>query len=74
MIRYFILKMYLILLFSIPVVSQNAITYIDKDSLKLDPFVRYGKLDNGFTYYIRHNNEPKNEVYIQMVVKAGKLP
>lgn len=73
MIRYFILKMYLILLFSIPVVSQNAITYIDKDSLKLDPFVRYGKLDNGFTYYIRHNNEPKNEVYIQMVVKAGNF-
>jgi zinc protease len=25
----------------------------------LDPAVRTGKLSNGFTYYIRHNEEPK---------------
>lgn len=27
--------------------------------LPLDPNVRMGKLSNGFTYYIRHNEEPK---------------
>ena len=30
--------------------------------LPLDPAVRTGKLANGFTYYIRHNEEPKNRV------------
>ena len=43
------------------------------DSLKLDPSLRYGKLDNGFTYYLRHNTEPAGEVYFQMVVKAGRF-
>jgi zinc protease len=27
--------------------------------LPVDPKVRYGKLDNGMTYYIRANKEPK---------------
>ena len=27
--------------------------------IPLDPLVRTGKLSNGFTYYIRHNEEPK---------------
>ena len=27
--------------------------------LPIDPQVRIGKLDNGLTYYIRHNNLPK---------------
>ena len=27
--------------------------------LPIDPKLRYGKLDNGMTYYIRHNEQPK---------------
>ncbi len=29
--------------------------------LPLDPAVRVGKLENGMTYYIRHNEKPKGQ-------------
>src|ERR1700761_2073311 len=41
--------------------------------LPLDPAVRTGKLPNGFTYYIRHNEEPKNRVIMYLVNKAGSV-
>jgi len=43
------------------------------DALPLDPAVRTGKLPNGFTYYIRHNEEPKNRVLLYLVNKAGSV-
>ena len=38
--------------------------------LPLDPNVRVGKLDNGLTYYIRHNEWPEDraEFYIAQMV------
>ena len=39
----------------------------------IDPTIKYGKLENGLTYYIRKNNTPKNKVYLKLVVKAGSL-
>jgi zinc protease len=39
----------------------------------LDPAVRTGKLPNGFTYYIRHNEEPKNRVLMYLVNKVGSV-
>ncbi len=42
-------------------------------TLPLDPSVRTGKLANGFTYYIRHNEEPKNRVIMYLVNKAGSV-
>lgn len=41
--------------------------------LPLDTAVRTGKLPNGFTYYIRHNEEPKNRVLLYLVNKAGSV-
>jgi zinc protease len=41
--------------------------------LPLDPAVRTGKLANGFTYYVRHNEEPKNRVIMYLVNKAGSV-
>jgi len=41
--------------------------------LPLDPAVRYGKLSNGLTYFIRHNEEPKNRVVFYLVNKAGSI-
>ena len=42
-------------------------------SLPLDPLVRTGKLANGFTYYIRHNTEPKDRVVFYLANKVGSL-
>jgi zinc protease len=41
--------------------------------LLLDPEVRTGKLANGFTYYIRHNEEPKNRVVFYLANKVGSI-
>ncbi|WP_285057548.1 M16 family metallopeptidase [Pedobacter ginsengisoli] len=42
-------------------------------ALPLDPAVRTGKLPNGFTYYIRHNEEPKNRVTFYLANKVGSI-
>jgi len=42
-------------------------------ALPLDPAVRTGKLPNGFTYYIRHNEEPKNRVVFYLANKVGSI-
>lgn len=70
-LRDYILPVYFLLCCAMSAIGQHNILVQNSDNLKLDPSVRYGKLENGFTYYIRYNNEPKNEVYLQMVVKAG---
>ncbi|HZY37573.1 MAG TPA: insulinase family protein [Mucilaginibacter sp.] len=41
--------------------------------LPLDPAVLTGKLANGFTYYVRHNEEPKNRVLMYLVNKVGSV-
>lgn len=39
----------------------------------LDPAVRHGQLDNGLTYYIRHNSVPKNRCEFHIVQKVGSV-
>ncbi|WP_439698286.1 M16 family metallopeptidase [Mucilaginibacter sp. AW1-7] len=41
--------------------------------LPLDPAVRTGRLANGFTYYIRHNENPKNRVTLYLANKVGSI-
>lgn len=44
-----------------------------EDKLPLDPGVIYGKLDNGLTYYIKHNNTPENRAELTLAVAAGSI-
>ncbi|MBP5518972.1 MAG: insulinase family protein [Treponema sp.] len=41
--------------------------------LKMDSAIKVGQLENGMTYYIRENNEPKNRISLRLVVKAGSI-
>ena len=41
--------------------------------LPLDPNVRYGKLDNGLTYYIRHNEQPKQRAEFHIAQAVGAI-
>lgn len=41
--------------------------------LPVDPQVRYGKLENGLTYYIRHNAYPKNRAEFYIAQKVGSM-
>ena len=38
-----------------------------------DPNVRIGKLENGLTYYIRHNEKPENRVEMYIAQKVGSI-
>ena len=41
--------------------------------LPKDPAVRYGKLDNGLTYYIRHNEKPENRANFYIAQRVGSI-
>ena len=41
--------------------------------LPIDPQVRYGKLDNGLTYYIRHNENPKQRAEFFIAQNVGAI-
>ena len=44
-----------------------------ENEFPMDAGITYGKLDNGFTYYIRENEKPEDKVYIKLVIKAGSI-
>ena len=41
--------------------------------IPIDPDVRIGKLDNGLTYYLRHNNWPEQRAEFYIAQKVGSL-
>lgn len=41
--------------------------------LPIDPKVKYGKLDNGLTYYIRHNAQPKERADFFIAQNVGSI-
>lgn len=41
--------------------------------LPLDPALTHGTLENGLHFYIRRNEEPKNRIFLRLIVKAGML-
>lgn len=42
-------------------------------NIPIDPNVRIGKLDNGLTYYIRHNNWPENVANFYIAQRVGSI-
>ncbi|WP_028523129.1 M16 family metallopeptidase [Runella limosa] len=44
-----------------------------KKPIPMDPKVRYGKLPNGMTYYIRKNEEPKKRAELYLINKVGAI-
>ncbi len=43
------------------------------EKLPMDAEVRYGKLDNGLTYYIRHNEQPKQRAEFHIAQAVGAI-
>ena len=41
--------------------------------IPIDPNVRIGHLENGLTYYIRHNEEPKDQAHFYIAQKVGSI-
>jgi len=50
-----------------------ALTMSAQTPLPNDPAVKVGKLDNGMTYFIRHNGLPENKCEFYLVTNAGGI-
>ncbi len=44
---------------------------IKGEEIAIDSSLRYSTLDNGFTYYVRHNAVPKGRADIYLILKVG---
>jgi zinc protease len=62
-----ILLLLMVALLSLPALAQQM------PPMPTDPKVRVGKLDNGLTYYIRHNAEPKGQADFYIAQKVGSI-
>lgn len=62
-----ILAFLVALAFSLPALAQQM------PPLPTDPKVKVGKLDNGLTYYIRSNAEPKGQAEFYIVQRVGSI-
>jgi len=64
---YQLISICLFLLFAANIGAQQV------QPLPIDPKVRYGKLDNGLTYYIRANKEPKERAEFYIAQNVGAI-
>ncbi len=61
------LMLLLVAAIMLPAIAQQV------PNLPIDPAVRYGKLENGLTYYIRHNALPEKQVNFYIAQKVGAV-
>lgn len=66
-------KISLLMLALIICIFAGAQGGIGLKSLPIDPDVRYGKLENGLTYYIRHNKYPEKRADFYLAQKVGSM-
>lgn len=67
-LHHFILLAALLCYCAMPAMAQQEMV-----PLPMDPQLRYGKLDNGLTYYIRHNALPKERADFYIVQNVGSI-
>ena len=55
-------------------ISATAFSQVDLNSpVPMDPDIRMGKLDNGLTYFIRHNKEPEKRASFYIIQNVGAI-
>ena len=65
-------KLFAVLLLMLVAFSANVMT-AQQMTLPIDPAVRIGKLNNGLTYYIRHNNYPEQRANFYIAQRVGAM-
>jgi len=53
--------------------KTTAETNLTKEKIPFNPEVKFGKLSNGITYYIKNNSKPENKVELRLVINAGSI-
>ena len=66
-------KMFTLLLVMGSAVIASAQQQPQMPPIPTDPNVRIGKLENGLTYYIRHNELPENRADFYIAQKVGSI-
>jgi zinc protease len=67
------LKKFILFFVYITFILINAQAEGQRDRVPLDPAVRTGRLENGLTYYVRHNESPSDRAILRLAVNAGSL-
>lgn len=57
----------------VPVAQERPIWAIETSDILPDPAFRFGRLENGMRFVIRHNATPKGTALVRMEVAAGSL-
>ena len=65
-------KFFAVLLLMVVALSANVMT-AQQMTIPIDEAVRIGKLDNGLTYYIRHNNYPEHRANFYIAQRVGAM-
>ncbi len=65
-------RFYAFLLLVLTALSANVVM-AQQMALPIDEAVRIGKLDNGLTYYIRHNNYPEHRADFYIAQRVGAM-
>lgn len=65
-------KMKLIIACLLTTVSLNLFSQM-LEPVPIDPAIRYGKLENGLTYYVRHNENPKGRAEFYIAQNVGAI-
>ncbi|MGN1246278.1 MAG: M16 family metallopeptidase [Muribaculaceae bacterium] len=68
----FIFSLLMAFIMALPALAQDPEAMM-MQPLPIDQNVRYGVLPNGLTYYIRHNEEPKNRAEFHIAQKVGSI-
>ncbi|MBO4690289.1 MAG: insulinase family protein [Paludibacteraceae bacterium] len=58
---------------AICMIASLGLSAQEMEKLPIDAQVRYGKLDNGLTYYIRHNEQPKQRCEFHIAQAVGAV-
>ncbi len=66
-------KLNRILLMCILMVFATGLVAQQMPPVPMDPKIRFGKLDNGLTYYIRHNQLPKERAEFYIAQNVGAI-
>ena len=68
------LKSVLVLSMALLVLQSYAAKHIsDSTLIPVDPRTKIGKLDNGLTYYLRHNNWPEDRACFYLCQRVGSI-
>jgi len=59
--------------FTVCMLVLGATNMLAQQMVPVDENVKVGKLDNGLTYYIRHNEEPKGQAALYIAHKVGSV-